>query len=91
MYSMCHWTTKSSSTFESHAVRVTGGRSLSQATGEVLDIGDIWTSLYAEGKSVDDNDWLKIVVTGSESSNAKSFRIASGPQTLKGFSLSSFL
>ena len=63
-------------------------------TGDAFGIGDIWASLHAEGKSPDDNDRLKIVVTGSESSDANNFRIrfgiASEPQALKGLSLSSF-
>lgn len=65
-------------------------RSLSQATGDTFGIGDICASLYAKGKSPDDNDQLKITVTGSESSDAKSFRIrfgiALGPQALIGLS-----
>ena len=94
---MIHWTTKSSNTFERHEVRATGRRSLSQVISDAFGIGDIhvWASLHAEGKSPDDNDWLKIVVTGSENSDANSFRIrfgiASGPQALKGLSPSSFL
>ena len=35
------WTTKSSNTFERHAVRATGHRSLSQVTGDAFGIGDI--------------------------------------------------
>ena len=62
--------------------------------GDSFGTGDIQASLHADGKSPDDNDLLKIVVTGSESSHANSFRIlfgiASGPQALKGLSLSSF-
>ena len=89
---MSHWTAKSSNTF---AVRATARRSLSQVTGDAFDIGDIRASLHAEGKSSDNNDRLKMVVTGSESSDANIFRIrfgiASGPQALKGLSLSSFL
>ena len=47
---------------------------------------------HAKGKSPDDNDQFKITVTGSKSSDAKSYRIrfgiASGPQALIGLSLS---
>ena len=64
MSSMSHWTIKSSNTLERQAARATGRRSLSQVTGAAFGIGDIWASLHAEGKSPDNNDLLKIVVTG---------------------------
>ena len=39
--SMSHWTTKSSNTFERHAVSATGRKSLSQVTADAFGIGNI--------------------------------------------------
>ena len=65
-----------------------GRKSLSQVTGVVLAKGVMWGSFHAVGKVPDNNERLKMVVTGSAISRANSFRmrfgIASGPQALKG-------